>query len=170
MAVTRDGDWWARGTPIIANASDIDADDVSAASITSECLSANALRRSVIGLAPDLSAGSTAGLSTEFRVWVPTRPVTLQSAYMIPQAAWVATTIQTTPVATLYNGVDGSVIGTINISTTDPPAAGELLTFGTLSNTQVTAGSPVYLGLSVATSSGMDAPAHAVQIDWTSTD
>ena len=172
------GDWWARGSePLLAGDeaqvgtadvadSAITTAKLAALNVTSEKISANALQRSVIAQLPDLAAAAT--LSSAFVVWTPKTAVQINGFSLIPMTSWVQTTVQTTPVGTLYAGA-GAAIGTVNIPTTDAPVGGIALAGTVAAAYSVAAGQAVSFGLTAATSAGMNAPAHALQIDYLST-
>lgn len=177
MALVRSGNWWERGLPIIGGEASIGDADIEPASITSasltalgvlsESLSANALRRSVVALVPDLAAGSTAPLTSAFTVWQPSRAIKLTAFSLIAQTSWLQTTVQTTPVGTLY--ACDQTVGTVVIPTTDAPTRGRRLVGTMAADVSISANTPITFSLSVASSSGMDAPAHALQLDYLST-
>lgn len=171
-------DWWARGRePVLEGAGTVTSDDLEDGAVltqhhgdlnvTSEKISANALRRSVVVSTPDLVFGTTAPLSSAFEVWTPSRAVTIQAARLNPLSSWIQTTVQSTVVGTLYAG--GDDIGTVVIPTTDAPVRGVSLPFTVTAAVSVAAGQAITFGLPTASSSGMDAPAHTIQIDYDST-
>ena len=172
-------DWWARGKePLLQDEAEVDtadlADDavetakLAALNVTSEKISANALRRSIVIPLPDLAAGTTAPLTSDYEVWTPSRAVVVQAARLNPLTSWVLTTVQSTVVGTLYAGADD--IGTVVIPTTNAPVRGSQLAFSVAAAVSVAAGQALTFGLPTATSNGMDAPAHSLQIDYTSTE
>ena len=162
------GDWWAKGQePVLHNLAEVETDDLAALNVTSEKLSANALRRSVVVPLPDLAAGSTAPLTSAYQVWTPSLPVVVVAARLNPLTSWVQTTVQSTVVGTL-RACDQDV-GTVVIPTTDAPVRGSQLAFSIASPVSIAAGTPLTFGLPTATSNGMDAPGHALQIDYYST-
>lgn len=183
------GNWWDIGRPVVKGQTDVEtgdlatsavtaekmganavtADKLSTGSVLSEKLSANALRRSVVCQLPDLAAGSTDPLTSAFTVWKPSKAVQVVAFSMIPQAAWVQTTLQTTMVGTLYAGA-GAAVGTLSIPSSSGPVRGAVVA-GTVSTPySVAAGQALTFGMTAATSAGYDQPAAALQIDFDSTE
>jgi hypothetical protein len=168
-------DWWARGKePLLQNEAEVDTEDLAASSVetdkiaalnvTSEKLSVTALRRSVVAHSPAL-AQETAQ-SSDFEIWRPSLKAILVGARFIPQAAWSLTTVQTTPLLTLFAGDDEVV--TYNVDREDPPAAGVSVSLGTV-DAAVDAGTGITFRIAnTSASSGTVVPAHAVQLDWDS--
>lgn len=169
-------DWWAIGTPLLQNQAEVDTEDlaalavetakIAALNVTSEKLSVTALQRSVVIPLPDLAAGTTAPLTSAYQVWAPEKAVVLTRLLLTPMTSWVQTTVQSTVVGTLYNGDDA--VATVVIPTTNAPGRGTALTFSSLSNATVSSGTALTFGLPTATSAGMDAPGHFLQIDFVS--
>lgn len=164
MPLTRD--WWLVGRPVVKGQTDLDVTDFTTGCVVSESLSPNALRRSVVVPLPDLGAGTTSPLSSGFIVWTPSKAVIVAGFSLTPMSSWVQTTVQTTPVGTLYGGT--AAIGTVNIPTTNAPVRGIALPGSVSSGFSIAAGAAVAFGLPTATSNGMDAPAHFLQIDYDS--
>lgn len=178
MALVRSGNWWERGVPIVGGEASIKEEDVCPASLTSasltprgvasESLSANALRRSVVCQVPHLTPGTTSPLTSAFTVWQPSRPVTLTAFSLIAQTSWVQTTLQTTALGTLF--ACDQLVGTVSVSAGAAPARGQRLAGVMAADVAVGAGVPLTFALAQASSSGMDVPVHALQIDYDSTD
>jgi hypothetical protein len=148
----------------VKDVADVETADHAAQNVTSEALSDKPLRRSVICMTPAL-AQETAQ-SSDFEVWRPSLKTILVGARFIPQAAWSLTTVQTTPLLTLFAGDDEVV--TYNVDREDPPAAGVSVSLGTV-DAAVDAGTGITFRIAnTSASSGTVVPAHAVQLDWDS--
>ena len=172
------GDWWARNlSPVLVREGTVTSAElansavltqhVATANITSECLSANALQRSVVVPLPDLAAGTTSPLTSAFAVWTPATAVRVTGAWLNFLTSMVNTTVQTTPVGTLYNGASGA-LGTVAVATTNAPSRGAQVAFAITAAT-VAAAQAITYGMTAASSSGMDFPPLSIQIDYTST-
>lgn len=177
MPIVR-GDWWAQDQrPVLKDDADVESADQAAAgvttaaladlNVTSEKISANALRRTVVCPLPDLAAGTTAPLSSAYHVWTPSKPIIIRDLGLTPLTSWIQTTVQSTVVGTLYAG--DNAVATVVIPTTNAPGRGTRLAFGTISNASVSSGVALTFALPTASSAGMDAPAHALDIQYDST-
>ena len=161
-------DWWTRGgAPILKGEANVETADVAALNITSELLSGNALRRSVIVALPALGAASTTPYTSANTVFTPSKPIALSALSLMCLTSWIQTTLQTTPVGTLFAG--NNIVGTVVIPTTNAPARGSVLAFSALPNVNVSSGTALTFGLPVATSAGMTQPSMLLQIDFDST-
>lgn len=162
-------DWWANAEPpILDKSSAVATCHVAALSVTSEKLSANALRRSAVVPLPDLAAGSTNPLTSDHGVFQPSLGVTVAGFSLLMQTSWVMTTVQTTGVGTLYNGANAA-IGTVNIPSTNPPARGARVVGVLSTSLVVAAGQLLTFGMTGATSAGWNQPDMALQIDYDTT-
>lgn len=185
------GDWWMRNAPpILKGEENVEEDDladeavttakIAGENVTSECLSANALRRSVVITLPAPPYVTTTDaqlLSSSFVVFTPQTAIKVASAYLTPIGTWTRTTVQTSTsgglngfgTGTLLAG--GSTVGTVSLKTSAGAlTAGVPLTFTmTTANASVAAGTALSFALPSASSSGMVGPQHFLQIDYDTT-
>lgn len=162
-------DWWGDGVePLLDKPSSVTTSNLTALSVTSEKLSANALRRTVVCMLPDLSSGSTNPLTSAHGVFKPSVPVTLAGFSLAMVTSWVMTTVQTSGVGTLYNGA-GAALGTVNIPSTAPPARGTRIAGVLSTSLAIAAAQEVTFGMTGATSAGWDQPAMLLQLDLDTT-
>ena len=171
-------EWWLRGKePLLQNEAEVAAADLATdavttvkitdLNVTSEKISANALQRSIVVPLADLGAATTAPFTSDYTVWTPKTAAYVNGAWLTFLTSMVNTTVQTTPVGTLYNGASAA-LGTVAVPTTNAPVRGTALAF-TVTAASVAAGQAITYGMTAATSAGMDFPPLALQIDYTST-
>lgn len=171
-------DWWARGgQPILKGEANVETSDLAALNVTSEKLSANALRRSlVISLpaAPFVTTTAAQLLSSSFVAFTPRLPITIAQLALTPMSSWTQTSVQTTAgltgygYGTLFAG--NNIVGTVALPTSSGPPQGIQLAFATpLTNVSVPAGTALTFALPSASSSGMVQPQHFLTIDYDST-
>lgn len=162
--------WWDRSAtpPLLDDAGSVSTSNLAALNVTSEKLSANALRRSIAIAMPDMGAGSTAPLTSAHGIFQPSLPITVAGFSLLMQTSWVMTTAQSDGVGTLYNGAN-AVIGTVNIPSTSPPARGARVAGTLTTSLAVAAGQLITFGMTGASSSGWDQPDMVLQLDFDTT-
>lgn len=183
-------DWWARGAdPLLEGKGEIEAADLAtccitsakiaadavvtdhivALNVTSECLSANAVQRSVMIPIPAQAAGTTSPLTSSYLIWAPKEAVVINGLALWMQSSWVMTTVQTTPLASVFT-TGATDVGSVYIpsqasGTTLPLARGVRWPI-TVASAALGASKYLAFGCAVATSSGMVQPDMTLQVDY----
>lgn len=144
-------------------------DHIQALNVTSECLSANAVQRTVMIPIPAQPAGTASPLTSAYLIWTPKTAVVINGLTLWMQSSWVMTTVQSTPLASVFT-TGSTDIGTVYIpaqasGTTQPLARGVQWPI-TVAYATLGAGKSMAFGCSVAASSGMVQPDMTLQVDY----
>lgn len=172
-------DWWARGAePLLDGKAEVGTNDladdgvttakIAALNVTSECISANAIQRTVMVPLPAQAAGTTAPMTSAFAIWTAKTAVVINNLALWMQSSWVMSTAQSTPLASVFT-TGATDVGTVYIGSTDPPARGTAKAI-TVASAALGAGKSLAFGCAVASSSGMVQPAMSLQIDYVSSE
>ncbi len=161
-------DWWLETGTTSTDDALIVAPEIGARAVTSEKASVNLLTRTVINVLPNPAKGSDLG-STGFVVWRPTVPVTLQKILVVPHQLWSAVT--SCGNFTIWSCAGGTLASYTACSTAFGPAVGDPFTVANLTGCSagtLAAGASLLASL-LAIGTCDDAPAHTIQIDYTTT-
>ena len=140
--------------------------ELAALSVTSEKASANLVARSFATVTADPALTSTSIGSTAYVLFKPVVPIQLENIYAVPLTAWAAVTSGAESI-NVWSAA-GGVVGTWTASSTAVGAVGVPLTL-TLASTGISLAAASSLFLNIIATTCSNIPAHAFQIDYTTT-